>query len=36
VRDLLRGRICVAIDGNDFDAKPLQLDDDLLAKLARA
>ncbi len=36
MRDLLRGCVGVTIHRDDFDAKPLQLDDHFLAELARA
>ena len=36
VRDLLGRRIGVAIDDDGFNAKPLKLDDDLLAELPAA
>ena len=34
--DLMAGGVCVAVDGDDFDAEPLQRDDDFLAEFAGA
>ena len=36
VRDLMARRVLIAVDRDDFDAQPLQGDDDLLAEFARA